>query len=163
MEIRNVNAAADSAAVADIYNPFITDTVVTFETVPLSSEEMRRRIESIAATHPYLVCEIDGEVAGYAYVHTWRERQAFFKTAETSIYIAPEFRHKGIGKALMDSLIRECREKGFQTLIAMIDGENEASFRFHESLGFGRVGHYHSVGFKFGRYLDLISYELNLQ
>lgn len=163
MEIRNVNPMKDSAAIVGIYNPFITDTVVTFETAPLSAEEMGTRIESIASTHPYIVCEIDGELAGYAYVHTWRERSAFFKTAETSIYISPMFRHKGIGKALMSELIKECRGRELKTLIAMIDGENETSFRFHESLGFKRVGHYHNVGYKFGRYLDLVSYQLELK
>ena len=162
MEIRNVNPVKDSAPIARIYNPFITGTVVTFETEPLSEEEMRLRIENISATHPYLVCEMGGEVVGYAYAHTWRERHAFFKTAETSIYTAPGHRQKGIGKALMKRLIEECRERGFKSLIAMIDGENEASFHFHESLGFKRVGHYHNVGYKFGRYLDLVSYELGL-
>ena len=153
----------DAPAIAAIYNPFIEHTTVSFETSPLSDDEMRRRIAAIAAEYPYFVYEDEeGSVAGYCYAHAWKERPAYAKTLETTIYLAPGIHGKGVGRRLMELLTDECRRRGFLTLIACITAENDSSRRFHESLGFRLVSDFKGVGEKFGRRLDVVDYQLDL-
>ena len=89
-------------------------------------------------------------------------KDAYSRTLETTVYVSPEYTGRGIGKQLMNELIRICRERNFLTLIACITEGNESSFRLHEKLGFERVSHFKKVGMKFGKYLDVIDYELIL-
>lgn len=160
--IRQVTPA-DSEAILNIYNHYVTDTVISFETEPLTLDEMSRRIESISASYPYFVCENpDGSIAGYCYVHQWKERAAYSKTLETTIYLSPDSTGSGIGHELMETLIDACRAAGFETLIACITYGNHASCRLHEKLGFTRVSHFHRVGRKFGLSLDVVDYQLTL-
>ena len=155
---------SDCNAILNIYNHYVTDTVISFETRPLTYDEMNERINSIANTYPYLVWENeeDGTIAGYCYAHPWKERAAHAQTLETTIYLAPDNTGSGIGRQLMEALIDECRRAGFETLIACITYGNHASCRLHENLGFTRVSHFHRVGKKFGLSLDVVDYQLNL-
>lgn len=152
----------DAARIAGIYNEYIEKTTISFETEPLTDDEMRDRIGVISSKYPYFVYETDGDVAGYCYVHEWKERKAYFHTLEVTIYLDGKFRGRGIGRELMSHLIDECRKDGHHVLIACITGDNEASIAFHRSLGFSEVSRFSEVGFKFGRWLDVVDMELKL-
>ena len=152
----------DAAQIAGIYNRYILETTISFETQPLSAEDMRIRIEEISSYFPYFVAENNGKLTGYCYAHPWKERAAYCKTLETTIYLASEAKGKGLGTRLMTQLIKECRNRGYHALIACITAENEESCQFHERLGFKKVSHFEQVGQKFGRWLDVADYELML-
>ena len=152
----------DARAIVEIYNEYIERGVETFETEPLSEEEMRARVVAIAADYPYLVYEEGGEVIGYCYAHAWKERAAYRYTLETTVYLAPRHRGRGIGRALMERLIEACRDEGYHALVACITVPNEASIALHERLGFRRVSLFREVGRKFDRWLDVADYELIL-
>lgn len=154
---------ADSEAIAGIYNGYVKNSTATFETEPVSVEVMRRRISDIVSFCPYLVYEADGKIAGYCYAHAWKERAAYGKTLETTIYISEEYRGMGIGRKLMAELVEECRKRDCHALIACITAENEESRTFHLKLGFKQVSLFEKVGVKFGRRLDVADYELLLK
>ena len=97
----------DAAQIAGIYNHYILETTISFETQPLSAEDMRIRIEEISSYFPYFVAENNGKLTGYCYAHPWKERAAYCKTLETTIYLASEAKGKGLGTRLMDRLIDE--------------------------------------------------------
>lgn len=159
--IRRVTPA-DAAAITRIYNHYVLETTVTFEIAAVTVEEMRRRIEEISTSFPYYIMEQDGEIVGYAYVHLWKERAAYSRTLETTVYLSHTARHQGIGRALMEPLIADCRRLGYRALIALITEENSESCAFHEKLGFCQVAHFDRVGEKFNRLLDVYAYELYL-
>lgn len=153
----------DAKAITDIYNEYILHSVATFDTEPLEEEEMRSRLGNISEHFPYFVYETDNKVVGYCYAHGWKERTAYRYTLETTVYISPAHTGKGIGKQLMQQLIKACREGGYHALIACITEGNEASNRLHEKLGFKQVSHFRQVGLKYGRRLDVVDYELILE
>ncbi len=162
MNVRPVSPD-DAAALAAIYNYYVRETVISFETEPLGEGQMRERIVQTAAEFPYLVCELDGRVVGYACAHRWKERAAYSQTWESSIYLHHEWRARGLGRALMEALVPLCRAAGCRALIACITAENQASVAFHESLGFRQVSHFPAVGCKFGLLLDVVDLYLPLQ
>lgn len=153
---------ADAQAITDIYNPFITQTTVTFEVEAVSVEEMASRIKDISAHYPYYVYEKDGRVMGYCYLHAWKPRPAYARTLEITIYLAPEAQSRGIGRPMIERLIADARQIGAQALIACITQGNDHSVRFHQSMGFKQVSHFEKVGYKFGRMLDVVDLELSL-
>lgn len=165
VSIRRV-AAEDVAAiapfVAGIYGHYVEKTTVSFEHVAPTVAEMCARLERIAAEHPCLVAESPDGVVGYAYVHPWKDRPAYNRTLETTIYLRDGMTSHGVGRQLMSSLIDACRLAGYHALIACITHENDGSLRFHESLGFKVVSRFREVGYKFGRYLDVTDMELLL-
>ncbi len=150
----------DAKSITDIYNRYVQESIVTFETEPLAVEVMLERINDISRDFPYYVYEIEGNVAGYCYVHPWKERAAYKYTLETTVYLTSECKGKGIGRQLMDVLINDCRKSGYRALIACITSKNEESCRLHERLGFKKVSHFEKVGMKFGEWLDVSDYEL---
>ena len=148
----------DAKDIAEIYNTYIEQTTITFETSPVNEEEMRKRIQDISAHYPYFVYEKNGEIIGYCYAHKWKEKKAYNHTAETTIYLKRNQCGKGIGKELMNTLIDACKEKGIHALIACITVPNEASVKLHESLGFQQVSRFYEVGYKFDRRLDVYDF-----
>lgn len=160
--IREVRPAADAKNIAAIYRWYVENSTATFELRPLSDTDMLHRIEDITARFPCFVYEKDGEIAGYCYAHSWKRFPAYDITLESTVYLRPDMKGRGIGKALMRRLITECRRKGFISLIACITAENEESCRFHESIGFTRVSRFRNAGKKFGRLLDVVDYQLQL-
>ena len=150
----------DATAIAGIYNEYVLNSVISFETEPVSVPEMRRRIEEMSARYPYLVCEEAGKVVGYCYAHGWKTRAAYSQTWETTVYVDSAAHGRGIGKELMRRLIEECRRAGAHVLVACITGGNEKSIALHRQLGFRRVSHFSQVGIKFGRWLDVVDYQL---
>ncbi len=152
----------DARALLDIYNPYVAQTCISFETDPVDEAEMRRRIATLAGRYPFLVAEAGGHVAGFCYAHPWKERPAYARTLETTIYLAPRSQRGGLGTRLMEALIAECRELGAHALVACITADNEASLAFHRRLGFRQVSLFSEVGRKFGRWLDVADLELRL-
>lgn len=159
--IREVRAD-DAAAIAAINNYYILNTTISFETEALSEAGMADRISEVTELCPYFVYEEDGRVTGFCYAHPWKAREAYRVCCETTVYVAPDCRRRGIGRALMERLISACRKRGTHALIACITGDNTASCDFHASLGFERVSYFREVGRKFDRWLDVTDYELIL-
>ena len=162
MEIRPLEPHKDAPEIAEIYKWYVENATATFETVPPTPEVMEERLHAIASDYPCYVCEESGRVVGYCYVHLWKTFAAYSHTLETTIYLRPGMEGHGIGLTLMEHLVRECRERGFVSLIACITAENDGSRRFHERLGFSQVSDFKRVGYKFGRYLDVTDYQLQL-
>ncbi len=157
--IRNVRPE-DAAAIAAIYNEYITGSVISFETEPLTEAGMAARIGRLAAGFPYLVYETDGVVAGFCYAHPWKERAAYGHTLETTVYLAAGHTGRGVGTQLMLRLVDECRRRGYHALVACVTAENAPSIALHEKLGFRRVAEHHEVGHQFGRWLGVVDNEL---
>jgi phosphinothricin acetyltransferase len=104
----------------------------------------------------------DGRVAGWSALNRYHDRKGYQFTTENSVYVAADHRGKGVGRLLMKPLVEAARERGLHAILAGIDAENEASVRLHASFGFVKVAHYKQVGFKFGRWLDVVYLELLL-
>ena len=157
-------AAADIPAITAIYGPAVLTGTASFEVDPPDEAEMLRRFEAITgAGYPYFVAEVEGRIAGYAYASAYRTRPGYRFTVEDSVYIAPDAQGKGVGKALLERVVARCRDDGFRLMIAVIgDSANFASITLHRRLGFRFCGTIHSVGYKFGRWLDSVIMELPL-
>jgi phosphinothricin acetyltransferase len=151
-------AAADISAIAGIYAHAVLYGTASFEIDPPDESEMATRFRALAdAGFPYLVAEINEAVCGYAYAGPYRTRVAYRNTLEDSVYIAPEFHGRGIGRALMDRLLIDATARGFRQMIAVIgDSTQIASIALHRATGFRMVGTFEAVGFKFGRWLDTV-------
>lgn len=160
-KIRNVTAN-DAPAIAQIYNTYVIHSTATFETEPIDTATMKKRIAAIFPAFPYLVYEADGQVLGYAHAHLWKERAAYARTWESTVYVRQDALKKGIGSALMKKLIGECRKMHCQALIACITGGNEASVGLHKKLGYYQVSRFDKVGYKLGQTLDVVDLELLL-
>jgi L-amino acid N-acyltransferase YncA len=150
--------AADIPAITAIYRHAVLHGTASWELDPPDEAEMARRQEAIlAGGYPYLAAESDGVLCGYAYAGAYRPRPAYRATVENSIYIAPDAQGRGIGTALLDTLIAACAERGFRQMIAVIGdpaGNSVGSRRLHERAGFRLVGIAEKVGFKHGNWLD---------
>ncbi len=158
-EIRKVRLE-DAAEIAAIYKDYVLATTVSFETEAVGTEQMRERIAEISSRFPYFVYEQEGRIVGYCYAHPWKERAAYANTLETTVYLAPKVCGQGIGTRLMQHLIAACREQGVHALIACITAENTHSIGFHAILGFRQVSLFEQVGYKAGRWLDVVDMEL---
>ena len=162
MLIRPVTSA-DAKDILEVYAPYIKNTVITFETEVPSIEDFTARIENIKSKYPYLVCEIDGKVIGYAYAAKYRERAAYKYSVDVSIYVDLNYQHKGIGKALYFNLFETLKTYDFYTAYAGITLPNKKSICLHKSFGFHEIGTYHNVGYKNGKWLDVIWLEKSLK
>jgi phosphinothricin acetyltransferase len=152
----------DAAAIADIYNWYVANTVITFEIDPVSTAEMAKRIEGVLEKYDWLVHERDGAVLGYAYATRFRERAAYRFITESTIYLKNGLQGQGLGKPLYRALIERLVALGYRSLIGGIALPNDPSVRLHESLGFDKVAHYRRVGFKFERWIDVGSWQLEV-
>ena|SRR5947209_6689417 len=151
-------ASSDLAAITRIYGHAVSDGTASFEIVPPDEAEMTRRFRALQdGRYPYLVAEIDGAVAGYAYVGPYRARPAYNWTVEDSVYIAADAHRRGLGRALLERLIAESERRGYRQMIAVVgDSRQIASIELHRSLGFALIGTLVSVGFKHGRWLHSV-------
>jgi L-amino acid N-acyltransferase YncA len=150
--------ASDVVAIARIYAEAVRNGTATFEVEAPDEIEMARRLHTlVAGNYPYLVAERSAVVAGYAYAGPYHLRPAYKWTIEDSIYLDPEFRGQGIGRLLMRRLLADAEAGGFRQMVALIgDAGNTASIALHASAGFRPVGTLQSVGFKHGRWLDVV-------
>lgn len=148
----------DIASIAAIYGHHVKHGFGSFEEVPPDTDEMaRRRADILAKDFPYLVAELDGRVVGYAYASAYRPRIAYRFSVEDSIYVAPDAPRKGIGRALLESLMARCAALGYRQMVAVIgDTQNTGSIALHATLGFRVVGTLPSIGFKHGRWVDSV-------
>ena len=145
----------DAQAICDIYNHYALNTIITFEESAVPTEAMRRRIEEITGTYPWLVFCESGGIAGYAYAYPWKTRSAYRYTVESGIYLRPEAVGQGMGKRLYEALLDRLRDQGIHAVIGGIALPNTASVALHEKLGFEKIGHFKAVGFKFGQWIDV--------
>ena len=147
--------AADAAACAAIYAPYVTGTAITFETEPPSEGEMAARIKTASSSYAWLVLEHDGRVVGYAYGGRFHARPAYRWGCEVSVYLEAGRRRTGGGRALYEALLARLRERGFRIAIAGMTLPNVASVGLHEALGFEPVGTYRRIGYKLGNWHDV--------
>ncbi|WP_265109580.1 GNAT family N-acetyltransferase [Halosolutus halophilus] len=137
----------DAAAVREIYAPFCESTAVTFEEDPPTVSETADRIESTLEGYPWLVCERDGAVVGYAYAGPLRKRRAYGWIVELSVYVADDARRSGVGRALYESLFAILERQGVLDVYTVTTLPNPATVRFHERLGFERVVDFPAMGY----------------
>jgi len=147
--------AADAAACAAIYAPYVLDTAVTFEVEPPDAAELARRITTAAERHAWLVLEDDARVVGYAYGGPFKERAAYRFACEVSVYLEVGLRRSGAGRALYGVLLPRLAQRGFRTAAAGMTLPNAASVGLHTALGFEPVGTFRRVGWKHGRWHDV--------
>ena len=145
----------DAAACAAIYAPYVTDTVVTFESEPPSVADMAERIAAARRTHAWLVLEDDGRVVGYAYGGPYRSREAWRWSCETSVYLETGRRRGGGGRALYTALLDRLAARGYRTAIGVMTLPNDASEGLHRAMGFAAVGVHPRIGWKFGAWHDV--------
>ncbi|MCR6482286.1 GNAT family N-acetyltransferase [Amycolatopsis sp. OK19-0408] len=150
----------DAAACAALYAPYVTDTVISFETEPPTADTMAHRI---TGAHAWLVLEDEGRVAGFAYAHPFATRAAYQWSCETSIYLERGRRRTGAGRALYETLFERLREQGFHRAFAGMTLPNEASAGLHRALGFAPAGVYRRVGWKHGQWRDVAWVQRDLQ
>jgi L-amino acid N-acyltransferase YncA len=153
----------DAEGIARIYNHYVRETIVTFEERPVSTVEMARRLaDTVADLLPWLVAEHDGTLVGYARASKWKPRSAYRFAVETTIYLAPDSLGKGLGTSLYRFLVEELRKLKLHTAMGGIALPNECSVALHEKLGFRKVAHFAQVGFKFGKWIDVAYWQLQL-
>jgi phosphinothricin acetyltransferase len=148
----------DLHAIHAIYAHHVRTGLGSFEEVPPDVEELRHRRAAILADRlPYLVAEIEGRVAGYAYAGRYRPRSAYRFSVEDSIYVAPDVQRRGVGRLLLLELIERCTHAGYRQMIAVIgDSANHGSIGIHAAAGFAQVALLPAIGFKFGRWVDSV-------
>jgi L-amino acid N-acyltransferase YncA len=150
---------ADLVAVAAIFAPFTTTTVVTFDEVPPTPEQWAQKLAGTEARGlPFLVAELDGDVVGFAYAGPWRTKAAYRHTVEDTIYLDPRARGRGVGTRLLSALLDACTVAGVRQVVAVVadDPAAAASIPLHRRLGFTPAGTLHDVGFKHGRWVSTV-------
>jgi L-amino acid N-acyltransferase YncA len=155
--------AGDGEAVAAIYRPVVAETAISFETTLPDRDEMARRIDETLRSHPWLVCEMDGRVAGYAYATKHRVRGAYQWSVDTSVYIDEAFRRRNVGRGLYTSLFAILSAQGYFNAFAGIALPNPGSVGLHEAMGFEPIGVYRRVGYKFDCWHDVGWWQLVLK
>jgi len=161
ISIRLVNTE-DSAGILKIYAPYILKTSLTFEIEVPDEKAFKERIGTYLQNWPWLVCEIDGQIIGYAYGTRYRERVAYQWGTEVSVYIHDDHHRKGIAKALYTALIKILKKQGFRNAYAVINLPNDNSVAFHESCGFKYFATYENVGYKLGKWKNVGWWQLQL-
>ena len=163
--IRTADPDNDAAALVEIYRPYVEKTAISFEYTTPSVEEFRERMKRTLEKYPYLVAESDGKIVGYVYVSPFVGRVAYEHSVETSIYLAPESHHQGIGKRLYGALKDVLRKMNVYNVYACIGVPEEGtslefldnnSMDFHAHMGYRLVGRFHRCGYKFHTWLDMV-------
>ena len=163
ISVRNV-VADDAKKLLELYAPYVRDTAITFEYEIPSENEFRKRIENITKDYPYLCAEKDGEILGYAYASSFKERAAYKWSVEISIYVKKASQGLGLGRLLYAALEEELKKRGIVNMYACIAVPTECddeylthnSENFHEHLGFKKVGTFKNCAKKFNRWYSMI-------
>lgn len=163
IKIRVANVG-DAAAIVAIYNHYITNTTVSFETAEIDAPQMQNRISDVLhANLPYLVAEdSNGNITGYAYATKWRARFAYRFSVEISVYLVPAATGAGIGSMLYQQLFAQLKQSGIHAVIAGIALPNDASIALHKKFAMTQVAEFKQVGFKFNQWLDVSYWQLLL-
>lgn len=154
MHIRQASAD-DAGACAAIYAPYVTESWISFEEITPDGDEMARRIADYGASHGWLIAEIGGAVAGYAYGSTHRLREAYKTSCDVAVYVDPGFARQGVGRALYEHLLPALKTRSVHAAFAGIALPNLASIALHEAFGFTPIGTYRQVGWKLGGWRDV--------
>lgn len=152
----------DAAAMARIYNHYVAVSTVIFSNKQLSDSEMCEKLLPIVEDgYPFYVYERGGVVTGYIYAHAWQPDEVYAHTWELAVYVDKDCRGDGVGSRLLERLVDACREDGrVRELIACVTEGNAASERLHKAAGFERVSRFVGVGYKFGKWLNDVHYQL---
>ena len=161
MIIRHIKES-DAAAVAEIYSYYVENTAYSFEYDAPGECEIANRIRDTVKFHPYLVCEENGEILGYAYAHRFRERRAYQWICELSVYVKNSAVRRGVAAMLYAKIIPILKKQGFLRAIAVVSTPNDASEAFHRAMGFTLTAVMPRMGYKFGGWHDLKYYEIEL-
>jgi phosphinothricin acetyltransferase len=153
---------ADLPAINDIYNHYVLHSTCTYQEEPETLEDRQRWFRHHGEKHPVIVAEADGQVAGWGSLSPFHPRSAYRHTVENTVYIHHALLHQGIGSLLLQELIDRSGNLGHRAIIALIDGDQAASVALHAKFGFDKAGHLKGVGFKFGRWLDVVYMQLNI-
>lgn len=153
---------ADAGRIAEIYNGYVLNTTVSFETEWVSPQEMAKRIRERLEHHDWLVGESQGRIIGYAYYGPFRPRAAYHHTVEGTVYLEGASIGKGFGKALYGRLIELAENQGFRELIGVIALPDQGSIALHRKMGFREIGVLEKVGYKFGRYIDVALWQRSI-
>lgn len=159
--IRKV-ALTDALAITNIYNYYVKNSIITFDEQLVEVSFFEDKIQDIQQNFPFLVYEIDKKVVGYAYLNVWKNRCAYKKAVEISVYLHPDNTEKGIGSQFYTMLINWLKEHDFHTVIGGIALPNEKSIALHEKFGFEKVAHYKQIGYKFNKWIDVGYWQLIL-
>lgn len=160
--VRDADPATDGVHCAAIYEPYVRDTVISFETEPPTADDMSARISESQKGYPWLIAELDGAAVGYACGTRHHERAAYAWAVNVAIYLDPAARGQGTGTKLYGDLLRRLTDQGYKTAIAGIALPNAASTAIHERFGFTSIGIYRKIGFKHGAWRDVEWLELAL-
>ena len=152
----------DAPAICAIYNPYVAQATVTFEEVAVSTRQMKRRIVEVTRRLPWIVCEHNGAVLGYAYATAWKPRSAYRHSVETTIYLDRNLTGRGIGTELYRTLLARLSELDVHCVVGGIALPNAASVALHEKLGFVKVAQFRQIGLKFGQWIDVGYWQLTL-
>lgn len=161
MKIR-IALQKDAEQLLGIYRPFVTHNAVSFETEVPSVKDFQLRMKSYMLTYPWLVCEDEGKIIGYAYASRYRDRIAYQWSCECSVYVDRNYQRKGIAGALYSALFEVLRYQGFANVYAVITHPNPASIKFHVAAGFKLFAIYKKVGYKFGKWHDVHWYAMKI-
>jgi phosphinothricin acetyltransferase len=162
MIIRLADPDRDAVECAVIYTPFVLSEATSMEEVPPPPNRIAERMRELAPTHPWLVAEIGGRVAGFAYASPHRRRPAYRWAVDLSLYVHPDHHGDGVGRTLQRHVLSRLREQGYRTAHATIALPNDPSVRLHESLGFRAVARYPNVAYKAGAWRDVGVWQFDL-
>jgi L-amino acid N-acyltransferase YncA len=146
----------DLAAVSAIYNHYVQRSTCTYQTKPESLDDRRAWFDAHDAAHPVIVAERQGIIVGWASLSRYNPRDGYDRTVDNAVYVHHDAHGQGIGRALLADLIERAKALGHHTIIAMISADQAPSLALHDKLGFKKVAHLSEVGFKFGRWLDVV-------
>lgn len=153
----------DLKGIQEIYNEAIANTTAVYEYEPFTDTYIQKWFEEKTAnSQPVIVADANGQVAGFATYGIFRQRAAYHRTMEHSVYVHPQFQGQGIGRTLLREIIKKAAGSGVHVLVGGIDAENTKSIRLHESEGFQIAGTIHEAAWKFERWLDLVFVEKKL-
>lgn len=160
--IRDISLA-DAKQIADIYNYYIRETIITFEEEVVSAQDIEQRIKKVMAKgYPFFVYEENGVIVGYAYLSNWRERSAYDITLETSVYLNHNSIGSGIGSVLYKELIVRAKKINIHSLIGVISLPNDESRKLHKKFNFELIGNFKESGKKFDKLIDVEFWQLIL-
>ena len=153
---------SDAAAIARIYQHYVTETTISFEAEPPAESDIAARIQKITARHSWLVYESEGVLSGYAYTSAFRARSAYQATVESTIYLDQAAIGRGIGRELYQALLDDAALKGYREALGVIALPNDLSVKLHEKLGFVKVAHLEKIGHKFNQWIDVSLWQKHL-
>jgi L-amino acid N-acyltransferase len=154
---------SDLTAINDIYNHYVLRSTCTYQEEPEPIDGRRQWFLKHGAKHPVTVAHLDGQIVGWGALSSYHARSAYRNTVENSVYVHHEHHRRGIGSLLLRDLIARAHALGHHAIIAGIDGDQAGSVALHAKFGFQEVGRLKQVGFKFGRWLDVIYMGLILE